>query len=123
MRVTRGDNIAFFLLPGLTLLGLVATFVAGKIHSNMFPTVIAVTNKSRDNIRDISVTCSNSIQKISLVMNETVELKFPDCIGEIGLMISDVPVGGCSSGEDGFSRLEIEIMGDTKVTSKCKFDK
>lgn len=122
MRITRGDNFGFFFLTGLTLVALAGTFVAGKIYSVMNPIVITINNTTDSKIENLSISCSRSIENISIDGNDKSELKFAECSGEIKFSIGEVPIGSCTSEESGFSKLDIEIKEPKVSQVNCKFE-
>ena len=122
MRITRGDNLAFFLTTGLTFVALVGTFVAGRIYSLMNPVMITINNTAESKIENLSISCSKSSQNISLGGKEKAQLKFPECEGEINFSIAEVSIGSCTSGDGGFSKLEVEIKQAKISQENCEFE-
>lgn len=122
MRITRGDNIAFFLVAGISLLALVGSFVAGKIYSAVFDKVIVVTNNSESKIEYLTISCADSAEQISLAQNEKAELRFSECEGEILFRIGENTIGSCKTGIDGFSKLDVQIKKAKISSNDCKFE-
>ena len=119
MRVTRGDNWAFFLLSGLTMLGIVGTFIAGQIFEfTRSEKEVIVYFKDGEN--KLSIQCDNQQMEINKVKVDVWKLFTKDCYGIVSIRLNDQYFGSCAKSINDYDRIEI-IMDKEFSEGSCTY--
>lgn len=98
----KGDKYTAWFLPGLTLIGLTVTFIAGNV-SRLFSKQIKIVNSSGKVVSFTLRICDQS-DNFSLTPGEEVEHSIPDsCKDDLKFYYDNQSAGQCTYRSDNFT--------------------
>lgn len=122
MRITRGDNWTFMLLPGITLLALVGTFIGGKVYEfSLKEKQIIILSSKELTINKLSVVCDEESFDLTSKKNNIWELETKYCLGKISIEVNGVLAGSCLKSFDDFTKIEIKLNGNKVSEDDCSY--
>ncbi len=118
--ITRGDNYANLLLPGLSLVAIIITFIAGLIFQPKKD--LLITNRTQKNFSKITTNCENTGPS-KLKADDQIMIATEICEDTLLLKDSDIELGECKIPPFDYQEIRITIESIPFGFESCLFIK
>ena len=121
MRITRGDNIAFLLLPGITFLGIILTFIIGHVRPFFVSQKVEIHNVSDRTVISFQFTCDEKNFQSELKAKSTAVVEMKRCKGDLTFTADGIDAGRCFTLQEYFDSVQVRYSGNIIENKDCEF--